>query len=27
LWNNTSDDDALLYDCTGRLVQRFDDGD
>jgi endonuclease YncB( thermonuclease family) len=27
LWNNNSDDDALLYDCTGRLVQRFDDGD
>ncbi len=26
-WNNTQDDDALLYDCTGRLVQRFDDGD
>lgn len=27
LWNNSQDDDALLYDCTGRLVQRFDDGD
>ncbi|WP_322795088.1 thermonuclease family protein [Tepidiforma sp.] len=27
IWNNSLDDDALLYDCTGRLVQRFDDGD
>lgn len=26
-WNNSENDDALLYDCTGRLVQRFDDGD
>lgn len=27
IWNNSQDDDALLYDCSGRLVQRFDDGD
>ncbi len=27
VWNNTDNDDALLYDCTGRLVHRFDDGD
>lgn len=26
VWSNTTDDDALLYDCTGKLVQRFDDG-
>lgn len=26
-WNNSENDDALLFDCTGRLVQRFDDGD
>ena len=26
VWSNTTDDDALLYDCTGKLVMRFDDG-
>lgn len=26
VWNNSQDDDALLYNCNGQLVQRFDDG-
>jgi micrococcal nuclease len=26
MWNNTLDDDALLHDCLGRLVQTFEDG-
>jgi hypothetical protein len=26
VWNNTADDDALLYDCVGVLAMRFDDG-
>ncbi len=26
VWNNAANDDALLHDCTGNLVQRFDDG-
>jgi hypothetical protein len=26
VWNNSSDDDALLYDCQGQLVATFDDG-
>jgi hypothetical protein len=25
-WSNSEDDDALLYDCRGTLVSRFDDG-
>ncbi len=27
VWNNSQSDDALLYNCDGQLVQRFDDGD
>ena len=26
IWNNAEDDDAELYDCDERLVDRFDDG-
>jgi hypothetical protein len=26
VWNNSTDDDAALYDCNGQLVQVFDDG-
>ena len=26
VWNNSANDDALLYDCTGVLAMRFDDG-
>ena len=26
VWNNTADDDAVLYDCVGALAMRFDDG-
>jgi hypothetical protein len=26
-WNNSSDDDAFLYNCTGGLVDVFEDGD
>ncbi len=26
IWNNSEDDDALLYDCTGMLRSNFDDG-
>jgi hypothetical protein len=26
VWNNSSDDDAFLYDCAGTLVTQFDDG-
>ena len=26
VWNNSSDDDAELYDCDGNLVRVFDDG-
>ena len=27
VWNNSSNDDAALYNCNGELVQTFDDGD
>ena len=27
LWNNSSNDDAQLYNGDGQLVQTFDDGD
>ncbi len=27
VWNNTSDDDAFLYDCQGTLKSTFEDGD
>ncbi|MEO8538125.1 MAG: hypothetical protein ABI577_00175 [bacterium] len=27
LWNNSSNDDAQLFNCSGQLVQTFDDGD
>lgn len=26
IWNNSSDDDAFLYDCTGALKSTFEDG-
>jgi hypothetical protein len=26
VWNNSSDDDAELYDCASALVSRYDDG-
>jgi hypothetical protein len=26
VWNNTTNDDAALYNCDGQLVQTFDDG-
>ena len=26
IWNNSSNNAAGLYDCTGQLVQTFDDG-
>jgi len=27
LWNNSEDDDAFLYSCSGALVSTFEDGD
>ncbi|MEO8538126.1 MAG: MBL fold metallo-hydrolase [bacterium] len=27
VWNNSSNDDAALYNCVGQLVQTFDDGE